>query len=93
MIFDHRPIEQITEDDLRRLIGQKEGEHVEFKVSYNLVGSDKNAINVEKYEVLKDVVSLANSGGGYIFIGVRDDGKGTAVRFESIDRELLQYKA
>ncbi|HEY9777602.1 MAG TPA: ATP-binding protein [Planktothrix sp.] len=90
MLFDHRPIEQLTDEELRSLIGRRENEHIEFKVIYNLSGADSPALNEEKYELLKDVASMANAGGGYIFVGVRANEKSIAVKFESIENKIVE---
>jgi len=93
LIFNHRPVEQLAESDLLGLIGLRENEHIEFKVTYNLFGADAKTVEEEKYELLKDIASLANAGGGYIFVGVRADKNSVAVKFESIpDRDLERMK-
>ncbi len=92
MLFEHKPVEQLTESDLQGLIGLKENEHIEFKVIYSLFGSDTKAIDEEKFELLKDIASMANAGGGYIFIGIRANDKSIAVKFESIEKDLERLK-
>lgn len=90
MLFDHKPVEQITEDEFRTIIGAKEDEHTEFKGDYNkLFHSDDKVVKQEQYELLKDIASMANSGGGYIFIGVRTNNDSVAIKFDSVDSSTL----
>ena len=68
MIFDNRPIAEITESELTGLIGnQEENQWVDFK---------QKAYDVEdKGEICKDVTAMANTDGGYILIGVSEKNK------------------
>ena len=77
MIFDGRPVDQIRDDEIVNLVRThvSERQHVEFKASFEY---KKNAV---KMELLRDVVAMANGGGGYLIIGVRDDGHGRAQAF------------
>ncbi len=54
----------MSEEHLREIIGQKEGEQLEFKSS----SSDRRRL-------VEIVASFANSAGGILLIGVSDDGK------------------
>jgi len=90
VLFDHKPVEQLTDDDLRSLIGVRENEHIEFKLIYNLFGNDAQSTSAEKYELLKDIASMANAGGGYIFVGIRANDKSIAVKFESLGVHILE---
>lgn len=57
-------------DKLRELLGETEGNHLDFKASVNL--DDK----FEKLKLVKDMVAMSNRPpGGYILIGADDDGK------------------
>lgn len=78
MIFDHKHIDEISDDEIERIVDEHFGErqYLEFKVTVNHQ-DDKDRI-----ELLKDIASLANGGGGYLIIGIRDDGKGNAQKFE-----------
>ncbi len=58
-----KPVDQITEDDLRRLIGSSESRQLEFKQSIGR--SDEDA-----KEFLKDVSAMANATGGDVIYGV-----------------------
>ena len=78
MIFEHRNIDEISDDEFNQLIEEHYAEkrHLEFKLTINLKDDD------DKVEILRDITSMANSGGGFIIVGIRDDGKGRAQRFE-----------
>jgi predicted HTH transcriptional regulator len=74
MIFDERLLNDISDDDISNLVQehQQEDQHLEFKLTIDCKSHDG------KFETLCDIVSIANAGGGYLIIGVRDDGKGRA---------------
>lgn len=78
MIFDGKALIEISEDKIANLVTNhiREQQHLEFKVTINL------KTDTDKFEVLCDIASLANSGGGYVIVGIRDDGRGKAQRFE-----------
>lgn len=67
----YRRIADIPEQELTDLIGkQKENQHLDFKQRYD----HRKSKNQEQYkwEICKDVTAMANSGGGYILIGVKE---------------------
>jgi hypothetical protein len=78
MIFDGKPIDEITDEELDAIVQEniRERQHLEFKVTVNYRD------DVGRLELLHDIGSLANGGGGYVIIGIRDDGQGRAVKFE-----------
>lgn len=78
MIFDHKLINDISDEEIDRLVNKhiSERQHLEFKVTLN------HRDPPDRLELLRDIVSLANAGGGYLIIGIRDDGKGRAQRYE-----------
>ncbi|GAI53706.1 unnamed protein product, partial [marine sediment metagenome] len=78
MIFDGRPIDEIADEELDAIVQEhvKERQHLEFKITVNYHDDD------EKLELLHDIASLANGGGGYLIVGIRDDGQGRAAKFE-----------
>ncbi|MCH8292913.1 ATP-binding protein [Candidatus Poribacteria bacterium] len=78
MIFKGKSINDITDDEIDALVQNRIGErqHLEFKVIVNYKEDE------DRLEILHDVVSLANGGGGYLIVGIRDDGKGRAVKYE-----------
>jgi schlafen family protein len=77
MIFDGRPVGQLTDAEIRALVEQHMAErrHLEFKLTVDHHDDE------DRLETLLDVGSLANGGGGYLFIGIRDDGNGRAQVF------------
>ncbi|RLC63885.1 MAG: hypothetical protein DRI01_04390 [Chloroflexi bacterium] len=78
MIFDGKPVDEIADEELEAVVRDHitERQHLEFKTTVNYRDDD------ERLELLRDIASLANGGGGYLIIGVRDDGQGRAVKFE-----------
>lgn len=79
MIFDHKSVHEITDEEIEALVRNHvhERQHLEFKATVNLRTDE------EKHELLKDVASLANGGGGYLIIGIRDDSRGRAQTYAS----------
>ncbi len=78
MIFDHKAIDEISDDELSSLIGKsREKQFLEFKLTIELNNDD------QRLEMLCDIASLANGGGGYLVVGVREN-KGIASRFEDL---------
>jgi predicted HTH transcriptional regulator len=71
----NKPIDAITEDDLNDLLEQKvtETKNLEYKEVLHF------HTNEVKDEFRKDVTSFANSIGGDIVIGMREDPKETGV--------------
>ena len=83
MIFDNRPISEITEQELKGLIdNQEENLWIDFKQqNYH---KDPNDLEKHKREICKDVTAMANAEGGYILIGVREENK-VAQDFFTVD--------
>lgn len=81
MIFDGRPTDRLTADDLRGLItgGVREDQFVEFK------REPYPASDAGKRELLKDVTAFANAVGGYILIGVDENGEGRASELVGVE--------
>lgn len=74
MVFDNRPIAEITEAELTGLIGnQEENQWIDFKKKEYHV--DCNDRDKHKREICKDVTAMANADGGYILIGVSEEDK------------------
>jgi len=85
VIFDGRPIDEIKDEEFDTLIqeGTSERQHLEFKEIYKIKDPE------DKLEVLRDIASLANGGGGYLIIGMQDDGTGKPVGYRPQSREDL----
>lgn len=88
----HIPLDKIEEIDLQRLVSDQIGENyrLEFKLEANI------ASDGQKHELAKDASALANTAGGRIIFGIREqeleDGTrcaGELVGLESIDEEAL----
>ena len=79
MIFDGRYIDEISDDEIRALILNHiaERQHLEFKATIN------HRDDTDRLELLLDIASLANGGGGYMVIGIQDDGTGRAQCYAS----------
>ena len=85
MVFENKPISEITDTDLTNLIGnQEENLWIEFKREH--YEGYKN--NREKYsrEICKDVTAMANADSevGYILIGIDADNNNIAREFFDI---------
>ncbi len=57
-------------NELRALVKQGEGQKIEFKKK-----------TVYPHKIMKEVVAFANAGGGYLIIGVADNGEITGVKY------------
>lgn len=74
MIFDDKPISEITNQDLIDLIdNQEEDLWIDFKEQH-YHGYRENP-EIYKREICKDVTAMANAEGGYILIGVVEENK------------------
>lgn len=80
MIFEGKSLDQILDDEIIQLVNNhiEERQNIEFKVMVN----HKN--DSDRFETLCDICSFANAGGGYLIIGIRDDGKGKAQKLETV---------
>jgi len=78
LIFDGKPIDDISDEEIDELVGEhmSERQYLEFKATLN------HQDDSDRLELLRDVVSFANAGGGYLIIGIRDDGEGHAQKYE-----------
>jgi hypothetical protein len=74
MILDGKPTAQITADDVRRLVAEhvREDQFVDFK------RDPYPATDRGRQELAKDVSAFANAAGGYIIIGIAENGEGRA---------------
>lgn len=75
MIFSGRSLNDISLDDIRALVDNRipEGPHLDYKeVPYSGRPQDRR-------EMLRDITALANAEGGYLVLGIREDGFGHAI--------------
>jgi putative two-component system response regulator len=86
--------EELTDDQLKAIVAQGEGEQVEFKstLRWNLHSGkpDKRIENA----CLKTVAAYLNSNGGVLFVGVDDHGTPVGLdndRFANADKMLLHW--
>ena len=81
MIFSGRSLNDISLDDIRLLIDNRvpEGLHLDYKETpYS--GRDQ-----DRHEMLRDIIAMANAEGGYLILGVREDGTGRPLELASFD--------
>lgn len=85
MRFDGRLLNDISIEDLQTLIDEKvsEGPTLDYKrEAYSGKDSDKR-------EMLRDITAFANTNGGYLILGMDEDGNGRASKFTPVN-ELRQ---
>src|SRR5438477_3441140 len=72
-----KPLDALRDDDFQALVaaGAREGIGLEFKQA---MYDRRDPGHVP--EILRDVSSIANAGGGVLLIGMEEDGEGTATR-------------
>lgn len=82
MLFSTKKIDEITEQDLQRLIDNEvsEKQTIDYKQTIN----DVFANNESKKDFILDIISFANSSGGDIYYGIRED-NGKPVELCGID--------
>jgi hypothetical protein len=74
-IFNKR-LENITSSDIINLISIKYDERQGIEYKKEMYGRNDN----EKKEMLRDISSIANAYGGYLIIGIEEDGSGFPIR-------------
>lgn len=81
MIFEGKVLSEISNDEIVAVVDEhlSEDQNLEFKLTVN------HKESVDRFETLRDIASLANAGGGYLIVGIRDDGKGKAQTFETVE--------
>lgn len=81
MIFDGKPTRDIAVDEIRQVVAEQvaEDRHLDYKrCPYPSTDSGTR-------ELLKDVTAFANADGGYLIIGVEEDGAGRAAGFINVE--------
>src|SRR4051812_32108328 len=88
MIFGGKSLNDLSLDDFRALIENRvpEGPNLEYKRT--VYGTNDDA----RRELLKDISALANADGGYLIIGIEDDGADRAARFTPIEDPQTQLQ-
>jgi hypothetical protein len=83
-IFGDKPLADISDDEIRALVSNHaaERQYLDFKLKF-----DRKLPDAEP-KLLRHVASFANGGGGYLVLGIRDDGHGRALRFEGLGRDV-----
>ena len=78
-MFRGKSLESIAKADLESLITdqESEGQRLEYK--------SQMYANHQKIEMLKDITAMANAEGGYLVIGIEDDGNGKPKSLVGID--------
>jgi Putative DNA-binding domain len=79
-----KPLEEITEDDLRRLITDRVEENRQLEYKRELPGTGEG----DKREFVRDVVSFANSAGGHIVFGIAES-NGVPTELASISEDKI----
>lgn len=81
MLFEGKPLQQLTEADLQTLVRDEwqESDTLEFK--RDMYGGTRD----DKREMLKDIESMANHKGGWLLIGVEEDDNGTAIALPGVE--------
>lgn len=70
-----KPLSQIEESDIQALVDNEQKESVALEFKQELSGSDR-----EKKEIPKDISAIANTEGGFVIFGIREnDGKAAEV--------------
>ncbi len=83
MLFNAKRPSELSPSEVKSIIGKEEDQQLDFKtVSYQDTSKTEEDW---KLDLLKDVTSLANAQGGYLFIGVEEDGNDKAANFRNID--------
>jgi hypothetical protein len=87
VIFDGKPIQEISDEELANLVKErvKEGQNLDFKRALNLRKDS------DKFDLLRDVTAFVNGGQGYIILGIEEGDERQAVNYvEVTDAESLR---
>ncbi len=82
MSIFNKSLSNINEEDLQELISSKTVENVRLEFKRE---------EPSKEQILKKVTSFANTFGGYIIIGIEEDGRGIASELKGVN-EIPGYK-
>ncbi len=59
---------------INKITNTHETDHIEFKSTFTGASKNKNIAQESKFRIARAIASFMNSKGGYLFIGVNDDG-------------------
>jgi hypothetical protein len=78
--FGDKSLEDVSDAEIRALVSNNvaERQYLDFKAEFD------HKLPDAKPKLLRHVASFANGGGGYLILGIRDDGHGRAQRFEGL---------
>lgn len=77
-----------TEEDLGELINNpdfRENEYLDYKETFSIIYASKEKKQKEINEFRNDICSFANSAGGYLLYGIKENGEGIAEELVGID--------
>jgi len=74
MIFGGRSLQELTIADFERLVQDRSPESASLEYKVNAYGGGADSIR----EMLRDIAAIANAEGGYLIMGIREDGTGHA---------------
>jgi hypothetical protein len=74
-----KPVSDITAQDLQELIGLSESDRLEFKSQAYDRGDPKTL------EMLRDITAFANAVGGYLILGIEEDGEDRATAIVGLE--------
>lgn len=84
MTFDDKPAHEITDDEIRALVANRvaERQDLEFKLTF------EHRDPAAKAELVRDVASMANGGGGYVLFGIREDDDNRAIALDGVQGDV-----
>lgn len=86
MILSDRSLHELSFNDFKGLIDNRipEGPHLDYKeTAYSGRPPDIR-------EMLRDVIALANGGGGYIVMGIKEDGHNRPLEFSPVEQLYMR---
>jgi len=91
MIFDAKRPSHLSPAEVKSIIGREEDQELDFKtLAYQDLNKEEK---IWKLDLLKDVTSFANAQGGYLFVGVEEDGNNRATKFRNVENARDKSKS
>lgn len=81
MLFRGKRLSDLQKQDLQRLVSEQVQERDTLEYKRDMYGNS----DADKREMLKDVASMANHRGGYLLIGIDEDGEGIPINVVGIE--------